>query len=240
MELIGVAAHHGYVPDGVGGGFHQLCGLTQPQADQKLLGRTAHALFEELAEIAAVELAHVGQIFHRDFLVVIMLHEGDGLPDIKILRLASLALPQGRGGLDKPVQKQAQVANQVEGGCVGAAGHIEHSVLDGAALLRHGGGVNRLRDAQSGSGQVVRHPQAVECQPDVFPGVRLVGAVGVHLAGTDQKALVFPKPVFVGHIVLVVGVQPAPAGNYIMKQVVVAHEGTKGVQWCALLPAKLV
>ena len=33
MELIGVAAHHGYVPDGVGGGFHQLCGLTQPQAD---------------------------------------------------------------------------------------------------------------------------------------------------------------------------------------------------------------
>ena len=80
----------------------------------------------------------------------------------------------------------------------------------------------------------------VKLQPDVFPGVVLVGAVGGDLAGEDQKA--FPRPglVFAGDAFRVVAVQLALARDDIVEQVVVAHEGAEGVQGCALLPAILI
>ena len=83
-------------------------------------------------------------------------------------------------------------------------------------------------------------PAAVKFQPYVLPGLLLVGAVGVDLAGADEKPLAGPQAVMMGHPVGVVGAELPPAGDDKVKQVVIADRGTVGIEGGTLLPAVLV
>ena len=119
-------------------------------------------------------------------------------------------------------------------------GDVEHPVLKGAGLTRLPGNVDGLGYAQPGGGQVVRRPQPVKFQPYVLPGLLLVGAVGVDLAGADEKPLAGPQAVMMGHPVGVIGAELPPARDDKVKQVVVADRGTVGIEGGTLLPAVLV
>ena len=240
MELVGIAAEDGDVPNGLPGPLHVIGGLRQPEADQKFLGRAAHALLEELAEVAPVQLAHVRQLLHAELPLVIALHVVDGLLDIEILEPDAVEGPAGGRGLNQRVQKQKQVSHQVKAGRVGVLRHVEHDVphfLPPGGTLRP---VDRLGEAQPGALYVLRRPEAVKLHPDILPGPVLVGDVGADLAGADQEALVRPQVVVPAHAVGVGGVQVPPAGNHIVEQVVIADIGAEGVQGRTLLPAVLV
>ena len=239
MELVGVAAGGGDVPDGRLGGLHLLRRFGQPQADQELLGRTAHVLPEQLAEIAPVQLADVGDLLHGKLPAVVLLHKGDGLLDVEVLEPGAVELPPGGGGLDQPVQEQAQVPDQVEGGGLGVVGDVKHGVPHRLPLGDGLRAVDGLGQAESGGVQELLGPQAVKLHPGVFPGVVLVGIVGVHLPGADQKALVGPQVIVPGGPVGAVGVEAAPAGDDVVEQKVVADKGPEGVEGGALLPAVL-
>lgn len=82
----------------------------------------------------------------------------DGLLNVEVLELSAAEHLPGGGGADQPVQKEALVPYEVEGGGLSVPRNIEHGV-----------------------------PQPVKLQPGILPGVGLVGGVGVDLAGTDQK-----------------------------------------------------
>ena len=239
MELVGVAAGGGDVPDGGFGGLHQLRRLGQAQADEKFLGRAAHRIPEQLAEIAAVELAHIGDLLHGELPAVVLLHEGDGLLNVEILETGAPQLSPGRGGLNQPVQEQAQVPNEAEGGGVGVVGDVEHGVPHRRAQGWVLGLVNGLGFAQPGGVEVLLRPQPAEFQPGVLPGIILVGIIGVYLPGADEEALVGAELVVPGDAVGAVGVQAAPARDHIVEQEVVAHKGSEGVQGRALFPAEL-
>ena len=115
MELVGVAAPAGNVPNGVASHTHLLCGLGQTQADDKLLGRTADDFLEQLTEITAVELAGIGNLLHSNAPLVILLDKGHRFLDVEVPEGAGLILPPGGRGTDQLIQKQAQMPYQVQG-----------------------------------------------------------------------------------------------------------------------------
>ena len=150
-----------------------------------------------------------------------------------------MELPPGGGGLDQPVQEQAQVPDQVEGGGLGVVGDVKHGVPYRLPLGDGLRAVDGLGQAESGGVQELLGPQAVKLHPGVFPGVVLVGIVGVHLPGADQKALVGLQVIVPGGPVGAVGVEAAPAGDDVVEQKVVADKGPEGIERLTLLPAIL-
>ncbi len=135
----------------------------------------------------------------------------DGLLNVEVLELSAAEHLPGGGGADQPVQKEALVPYEVEGGGLSVPRNIEHGV-----------------------------PQPVKLQPGILPGVGLVGGVGVDLAGTDQKTLPRPQLIPAVRAVRAGGVQCPPPGDNVVKEIVVAHKGAEGVQGLAPLPAILV
>ena len=101
----------------------------------------------------------------------------------------------------QPVQEEAQMSDQVEGGGVGVVGNVEHGVPDHIPLSPAQGVVDGLAGAQPGALHILRRPQAVKLQPDVFPGVCLVRGVGGDLSGTDQKSVPLAQLILPGHAI---------------------------------------
>ena len=64
----------------------------------------------------------------------------------------------------------------------------------------------------------------IEAEP-VFPGLVLIGAVGVDLPGADQKPLSGPQMVPVGHAIGIIGHKQPLAGDHVMEQIVIAGLG---------------
>ena len=141
--------------------------------------------------------------------------------------------------MDQPVQEQAQVADEVEGGRLGVVGDVQHGIPHRPALLRRPGLVDGPEGAQARRAQILLRPQAPELQPNVFPGVVLVGEVGVHQAGADEEPLVGAQLIAPGGAVGAGGVQLAMARDDVVEQEIVAHKRPEGVQGGALLPAVL-
>ena len=131
------------------------------------------------------------------------------------------------------------MADQPEGRGLRVVGDIQHRVPHLICLRQSLGPIDRLLGAQAGLRQVLRHAQAVKFQPDIFPWLELVGAVSVDLTGQDQEPLPRFQIVAPRDPLRSVGLQKAPAGNHIVKQVMVAHIGSEGVERRALLPAAL-
>ena len=122
------------------------------------MGRAAHILLENFAEITAVQLAHVGQLLHSDLPGVVVLHQGDGLLDVEIPELAAVELLPAGGGLDQPIHKQAKMADQMEGGGVRVVGDVEHGVPNPIPLGPAQGAVERLGLPQPGAVHILRRP----------------------------------------------------------------------------------
>ena len=137
VELVGVAAAGGDLADGGAGGAHHLRRPGQAQADDKFLGRTAHALVEKLAEIAAVELAYIRNLLHRNAPVAVLLDEGHCLLHVKVPQRTALAVPPGGGGLHQLIQEKAQVPNQMERrGIQTEKGNINREIAADNKLLK--------------------------------------------------------------------------------------------------------
>ena len=75
--------------------------------------------------------------------------------------------------------------DEMEGRGLAVVGDIQHGVPHRLALGGALGAVHRLGEAQTRTVDILRRPQTVKLQPDVFPGVGLAGAVGVDLPGAD-------------------------------------------------------
>lgn len=164
----------------------------------------------------------------------------DGLLNIEVLELSAAEHLPGGGGADQPVQKEAQVPYEMEGGGLGVPRNIEHGVPQLIPLRGELGAVDGLKGVDPRAVQILLHPQPVKLQPGILPGVGLVGGVGVDLAGTDQKTLPRPQLIPAVRAVRAGGVQCPPPGDNVVKEIVVAHKGAEGVQGLAPLPAILV
>ena len=118
-------------------------------------------------------------------------------------------------------------------------GNVHQLIPDLQGHVRLDGLEERTLFAEPGQPQAVLGLNAAKLHPGVAPGIVFVGAVGGHQVRTDEKALA-PAEV-VGHrgAVLLADLHPAPAGDHIVEQVVVAHMGTVGMERLALLPAVL-
>ena len=106
---------------------------------------------------------------------------------------------------------------QMKSGGLGIVRYMQHGVpylLTLSGCLRDINGVSLVKP---GVGQILGDTQAVKLQPYIFPWTELVGTVSVHLAGTNEKALVFHQIVAPCHPVGAGGIQKAKAGNHVMK-----------------------
>ena len=235
MQLVCVADHPRDLPDGQAGLFEQLGGPHHPVVQKIGLGAFAHGVPEHLAEIAAVEPADLGDLLDGDVPLVVLVDEGQRLPDVEIPEPVLAAGAAVGGGLGQLVQKQKAVGDQVHRAGAAVVDDVEHLLLQQPARLAVLGGVDRLAGAQPGQIDPLVGPQPVELQPGIFPGVLLVGAVGGDLARHHQKAL--PG----GDGVLgVVGQQHPPPGDDVVEQIVVAGVGPVGVGRGGALPAELI
>ena len=241
VELVGVPAPDRDLTDGGAGAAHHLCRLGQAHPDEKFLRRTAHVVLEQLAEIAAVEPAGVGHLLHSQVALIVLFHVVHRLLDVEVLELVPLGAQAGGGGAHQGVHEQIQITDQVEGGCAGVVGNVQHQVTDLLAARLVVRSVDGLGSGQSRIAQGLRGMQPVKFNPDILPGVGLVGKIGVDEARADQEPLPCPKLVPLGgHPVGLSGIQRALPGDHIVKQVVVADKGSKGLQGLALFIAVLV
>ena len=150
-----------------------------------------------------------------------------------------MGLLPGGGRLDQRIQKEAQISDQMEGGVSGVVRNVKHNVPHLLRLLHTPGAIDGLFGAQSGFIEILRCPHSVKFQPYIFPGLQLICAVHIDLAGRNQKALPGLQLKTPVGSVRRGGIQEAAAGDYVVKQVMIADGGAKGVERRALLPASL-
>ena len=240
VKLIGISTPDGDLTDRSVAAAHQLRGFGQPNSNQKFLGWTAHVILEQFSEVAAVEPAGVCNFLHCQVPLIVLLNVVDRLLDIEVLKLVSLGVQPGGGGLHQGVYKEIQGADEVEGGCIGMLGDVEHQVPYLGALGRAVRLVDGLGGGKPGVPQGLRGVKAVKFDPDILPGMVLVGKIGVDQAGADEKPL--PRLELIppgGDPVLLRGIQRAPSGYDIVEEIVVADEGAKGLEGLTLLIAVL-
>ena len=106
MQLAGISHRIADIPDGQVRQLQKLRRLGHPVADQKLLGTLTHGVPENLAKIAAVQIAKAGDVLHGDVVLEILFHKGDRLPDIEIPDLAALHHSAAGRGSGQIIHKQ--------------------------------------------------------------------------------------------------------------------------------------
>ena len=75
MKLIRVPDGISDVSDRQGGEFQKLAGLGHAIGDQKFLGRFSDSIMKDFSEIAAVQPAECGDIFHRNIILEILFNK---------------------------------------------------------------------------------------------------------------------------------------------------------------------
>lgn len=116
VELVGIATLIRYRLNWKTRGAQQFGGTGKPLADDKFLRRTSHHLFETATEIVSVQLAERRNLVHGQRPLIVLLNVNHGLMNIVILLSGTLLIPAVPGIFDQLVQKQEQVADQMEWG----------------------------------------------------------------------------------------------------------------------------
>lgn len=96
MQLVGVAYRAADLADGKVCGFQLFGSLGHAEMDQEFLGALGEGLLKDFSEIAAVQAAASGHIFHSDVLCIVLFNETDSFTHIKIPQPAFLKAFFGR------------------------------------------------------------------------------------------------------------------------------------------------
>ena len=95
VELVGIAAFCRDFADAAIGMLHEVGRFGQAQPDDKFLRGAAGIFLKDFAEIAAVELADIRDLFDRKLPALVAIDIVDGFLDVKIAQLARFDLPAG-------------------------------------------------------------------------------------------------------------------------------------------------
>ena len=100
------------VPDGAcdildrePGKLQKFRGFDHPVLDQEFLRSLSQGLAEEGAEVAAVQAAVPGDVFHGYIILEVLFNEGDGFFDIEVLDLPA-GTPEREHGAGQVIQEQ--------------------------------------------------------------------------------------------------------------------------------------
>ena len=136
MKLIGIAHLLGNFSDGNSGGGQEFCGSGYAERDQEFLGRLSHLFPEDLSKIAPVQFALPGKVFYSDGIHVILFDKDNGFMDIKFLQRTALESAAAGRAADEQIQRQVQMADDVQGTGAFMVGNIEQLVSEAFAIVR--------------------------------------------------------------------------------------------------------
>lgn len=108
-------------------------------------------------------------------------------------------------------------------------GHIEHGVFHFGGIVFVGRMVDRIISGESGGHQGFLYMHTIKFYPGIFPGMQLIGGVGGHLSGYDQKSLPAVDMIDMFDALGIPCRECAAAGNDIVEQIVAADMRTKGM-----------
>ena len=239
MELVGVAAQLPDLIDAHVGKLQELGRPVHPVVHEKMLKGLPCALPEQFAQVISVQVAEGGDVLHRDGAAVILLDEGHGLHHVIILHPPRLAGLGRRGAADEVVEKQVQMPQLKDGGLAGVVDDGHELVPDQGGLLPLFQPIDRVVEAQAGHLQKLRGLHPVKLHPGVLPGQILIGVVGVHLVGADEKALAGLQAVEVGGAGGIVGAEVSLPREDEVEEKMVPLGGTVGVEGGTVLPSVL-
>ena len=127
-KMKGIAVPDGAcdILDGEPGKLQKFCGFDHPVLYQEFLGRLSQGLAEEGAEVAAVQAAVPGDVFHGYIILEVLFNEGDGFFDIEVLDLPAGSALKGSHGAGQVIQEQKAVAQEMVGGFFAVVDYVEH------------------------------------------------------------------------------------------------------------------
>lgn len=82
-------------------------------SDEELLRRHAHALFEDLAEVASIEPDIPGDVFDAHICLVVLLDKGKGAVDIEAMQLGGLGDAMRLCGPQECVEEEVRAPHEI-------------------------------------------------------------------------------------------------------------------------------
>ena len=224
-ELVVVADGIADVLDGEVREAEQIGRADHAVLHEKLLGRLADGVPEDLPEIAPVEARVGSDILHGDIILEVSLDIGDGLVYVEVAQLVASCVGGGGQGADQAVHKEIEMSDQVILGFVLVADNVEHLVSHCFPEGSEPGVIDRVVLCEAGDGERFFCPHAVKFQPHIGPGKAVVRHICGDTAGRDQKSL--PGPDIVG--ASVVRHHFSASGKDIVEEVMIAGGRAEGM-----------
>ena len=240
MQLIRVTDGCRDVFNGQLRALEELTRLCDAVVYEEFFRRFAHGTVKDLAEIASIESAEGGYIFHGDVFLIMLLDEIHGLTQIEIAHTLALCAAARCARIDQVIKEQHAVSDQMEGRrCIVPDDMQEHlpQLLCIAGIDRT---EHRLIDIQAGDVQQFLDPKPVKLNPGVLPWIVRISVIVINLLGTDEKALTGMQMMIMHLLVDVAGFKRALSGKDEMEEIMVADSGTVTMLRFASFPAVLI
>lgn len=240
MKLIRISDSVADVIDGQGGQLQQFRRFGHAVVQQELLRGLPDRIFENPAEIGAVQSAESGNAFNGYIILKVLFYVIQRFFDIEVPHPAVRCHLHGRGGPDQEIDKQVQMSDQVEGGTVFMFGNVQHFINHVFAQIFERSVIHRIFRTQSGCFDGFSGTHSVKLDPDIFPWKPGVSNVCSDLFRKDHKTLSAVDLIFMILAFKIGSHETAGTGENIVKQIVVSGCRSERVGGRALFSPELV